>query len=159
MPGLTGKNHRCLRVAVRLAAVSPACGDGGGEDRAVPPALAGPFPVGNASDVLEDVDRPMGCGQGHRRPVTEGWCPAAAAAVTRPENFVSDFMPNQEEAARERFGEEGLVDLPTGSFRDAPLHPGTVFMPILIFSHGFPLRVATRMLHSLNPSARSRSLD
>jgi len=137
LPRLRGRICRFLGIAVCLAALSSACGGGAGENRAAPATQTGPFPVGNASFILEDVARPMGCGAGHRRLVTEVWYPAAEEAVGWPENFVSDFMLNQEEAARERFGEESLTDLPTGSFRDAPLHPGAAAMPILIFSHGF----------------------
>jgi len=137
MPGLPGRRSRFLWITVGFAAVFSACGGGGGESRVFPAALTGPLLVGNTSFILEDFDRPMGCGEGHRRLVTEVWYPAATEAVAWPENFVSDFLLNQEEAARERFGEEGLLDLPTGSFRNAPVHPGAISMPILIFSHGF----------------------
>jgi len=97
----------------------------------------GAYRVGNMSFILEDPDRPLGCGPGSRRLVVEAWYPAVDHAGQWPENHVSDFMLNQLEAAIERFGEDGVNDLPTGSFRDAPVHPGAVSMPILIFSHGF----------------------
>lgn len=97
----------------------------------------GPYFVGNTSFIFEDTSRLLGCGEGNRRLVVEAWYPAANGADQWPQNIISDFFLNQLEAAVERFGEDGLVDYSTGSYRDAPLHPGAPPMPILIFSHGF----------------------
>ncbi len=104
----------------------------------------GPYLVGNTSFVLEDPSRRLSCGTGNRRLVTEFWYPASDMAPAWPENHMTDFFLDQREEVIRLLREMGelppegpIKDLATGSYRDAPLHPGVGRMPLLIFSHGF----------------------
>jgi pimeloyl-ACP methyl ester carboxylesterase len=107
------------------------------------PEAPGPFLVGNASFFFTDESRPLGCGPGRRVLLTEVWYPAVDNADDWPENYIEDFFlgrMDEVEAALEAAGldpGEELADLPTGSYRGAPLHPDAPPMPVLVFSHGF----------------------
>ena len=109
------------------------------EDPFGSPATPGPFVVGNTSMYLEDASRELTCGDGSRVLLTEVWYPAANGADAGAEHTTRDFFLDRWDevvAAMGGTGEE-LLDLPTGSYRDAPLHPGAPPMPITVFSHGF----------------------
>lgn len=106
------------------------------------PEEMGPYPVGNTSFIMEDTARELRCGEGNRRLVVEVWYPAADNADEWPENTLFDFFLNQREEAIQIYIKHGHFkdessDIPTGSYRDAPLHPDAAPLPILIFSHGF----------------------
>jgi predicted dienelactone hydrolase len=122
--------------------------DTAGDDSATPasfrhPEDRGPYLVGNASFFLEDTDRRLFCGDGNRILLIEVWYPAADTAADLPENRVMDFFLGRDAeviAALEATGQDlaaDLIDQPTGSYRDAPLHPDAAKMPVLVFSHGF----------------------
>ena len=107
------------------------------------PGQPGPYLVGNASFFFEDVSRKLSCGQGNRILLTEVWYPAADNAQDFPENYITDFFLGRDEQIEQAMRDLGLDpeqelnNLPTGSYRDAPLHPDAGPMPILVFSHGF----------------------
>lgn len=103
------------------------------------PEHLGPYLVGNTSIYLEDSTRDLGCGEGSRVLLTEIWYPAADGSDTAPENTTHDFFDDRwdEVVAAMGGGDGELIELPTGSFRDAPLHPDTPAIPITVFSHGY----------------------
>ena len=108
------------------------------------PGQAGPFLVGNTSFFFEDESRRLSCGSGNRILMTEAWYPAVdEAADGWEENYITDFFLDrldEIQAALQDAGidpEDELFDLPTGSYRDAPLHDQASSMPLLVFSHGF----------------------
>jgi len=117
------------------------------DDSAVNPFLApekrGPYLVGNTSYFFEDDSRELGCDPGGNRVLlTEVWYPADDSAAALPENMIDDFFlgrTDEVKAALEAAGytDEDPINLPTGSYRDAPLRPNTPLMPLLFFSHGF----------------------
>jgi len=105
------------------------------------PETYGPYLVGNTSYVMEDETRELFCGEGNRRMVVEVWYPASDDADQWAENTFYSFFLDQLEAAIEEFKDHGDLgeppaDFVTGSYRDAPLHPDSGPMPILLFSHG-----------------------
>jgi len=101
------------------------------------PEAPGPFRVGNTSMYLEDPTRELECGEGSRVLLTEVWYPAADGDADQ-HTTRGFFLDRWDEvvAAMGGTGEE-LVDLPTGSFRDLPLHPDAPAMPLTVFSHGY----------------------
>ncbi|MFC1889253.1 alpha/beta hydrolase family protein [Thermodesulfobacteriota bacterium] len=101
------------------------------------PSKPGPYLVGNSSFIFEDADRNLSCGPGKRRLVTEVWYPAVGNAGEWDLTYLRDFMLDQLEAAIEKYGEDAIKDLSTGSHRNAPLHPEAGPLPLLLFSHGF----------------------
>lgn len=107
------------------------------------PEIMGPYLVGNTTYFLEDESRLLSCGQGNRILMTEVWYPAADGSDSLPENRVSDFYLDRLDelvAAMEAAGQDPeteMIDVPTGSYRDAPYHPDAPLAPILVFSHGF----------------------
>jgi predicted dienelactone hydrolase len=104
------------------------------------PEKRGPFVVGNRSFYLTDDSRSLGCGDGKRVLLTEVWYPAADHAATLPEHYTRGFLLDRWDEAQRVVGIDGgkmLINLPTRSYRDAPLHPRATRMPVLIFSHGF----------------------
>lgn len=107
------------------------------------PETMGPYLVGNASFFFEDTSRELSCGEGNRWLLTEVWYPAVDNADDWPENYTTDFFLGRDEEIEEALIEAGinpdeeLYDVPTGSYRDAPLHPDAPSMPIVLFSHGF----------------------
>jgi len=103
------------------------------------PDAPGPYLAGNTSVFLEDPDRPLGCGEGNRVLLTELWYPAADDADQLPENTIRDFFLGRwEEVVAALEGDpEAMLDLPTGSHRDAPIHPDAWNLPVVLFSHGF----------------------
>ncbi len=107
------------------------------------PGEPGPYMVGSTTFYFEDTSRALSCGEGNRILMTEIWYPSVDNADEWPENFITDYFLGRNDeiaAAFEELGEdiEGqMIDIATGSYRDAPLHPDAPPMPILIFSHGF----------------------
>ncbi len=103
------------------------------------PDLPGPFLVGNRSLYLEDETRELGCGEGTRILLTEIWYPAADGSDANAPNTTLDFFGDRwdEVAAAMGGGDGALIELPTGSYRDAPVHPDAPAMPIAVFSHGY----------------------
>ena len=107
------------------------------------PTEPGPYLVGNTSFFFEDTTRPLSCAPGNRVLLTEVWYPAADGSDSLPENYITDFFLGRTDEIEQALRDAGidpedeLNDLPTGSYRDAPLHPDATAMPILVFSHGF----------------------
>ena len=99
--------------------------------------------VGNTTIFLEDASRPLVCGEGNRRLAVEVWYPASVDPDRWPENRISDFYLDQVDEAVRYYTELGVLpggeigDLPTGSYRDAPVDPDARDLPLLIFSHAF----------------------
>jgi len=107
------------------------------------PNEPGPYLVGNTTFFFEDAARPLSCGDGNRILMTEFWYPAADGSDALPENHITDFFLGRIDEVEQALRDAGIdpegeiTDLPTGSYRDAPLHPDAPDMPILLFSHGF----------------------
>ncbi len=134
--------------------IAPGCSDTEDDDSASPaddddsappvdpflePAAPGPFLVGNTSLYLEDAARDLGCGDGSRVLLTEVWYPAATGADVEPENTTRDFFGDRWDEVVAAMGGDGgeIVEMSTGSYRDAPLNPDAPAMPITVFSHGY----------------------
>ncbi len=121
--------------------------DDAADDDAVDPFLhpeeKGPYLVGNTTYFFEDASRELSCGEGSRWLMTEVWYPAADNAAEWPENWMHDFWLDrldEVEQALENAGinpDDAMIDMATGSYRDAPVHPDAPAMPIIVFSHGF----------------------
>lgn len=109
------------------------------EDPFGSPDTPGPFLVGNTSIYLEDPSRELTCGEGPRTLLTEVWYPASDDSDAEPEHTTRGFFLDRWDDVVAAMGGTGeaLIDLPTGSYRDAPLHPGAPPMPITVFSHGY----------------------
>lgn len=107
------------------------------------PEEPGPYLAGNTTFFFEDASRELSCGDGNRWLMTEVWYPAADNADEWSENWVTDFFLDRQDEVEEAMRQAGmnpdeeLIDQPTGSYRDAPVHPDATSMPVLIFSHGF----------------------
>jgi predicted dienelactone hydrolase len=103
------------------------------------PDAPGPYLAGNRSVFLEDPDRPLGCGEGNRVLLTELWYPAADHADDLPEDTIRGFFLGRwdEVVAAIEGDPDAMLDLPTGSYRDAPVHPDAWNLPVVLFSHGF----------------------
>jgi len=103
------------------------------------PEEPGPYLVGNRSYFFTDATRELSCGDGKRVLLTEVWYPAADNAMDYPENYLEDFFLGRIDEVREALGEQAgdMNNLPTGSYRGAPLHPDAGKLPVLFFSHGF----------------------
>ena len=100
------------------------------------PETPGPFRAGNTSVFLQDDARTLSCAEGPRVLLTELWYPADAGGT---ENTVLDFFLGRWDEVVDAMGgdRDALTDLPTGSWRDAPLAADAPPMPVLVFSHGF----------------------
>jgi pimeloyl-ACP methyl ester carboxylesterase len=103
------------------------------------PEAPGPFLVGNRSVFIENPEGRLDCAKGPRTLLTELWYPASDAAISLPEDTTRDFFLGRWEEVVAAMGGDGdaMLDLPTGSRRDAPLAERSPSMPVLVFSHGF----------------------
>jgi len=102
------------------------------------PETPGPFTVGNRSFFFTDGSRELSCGDGPRTLLVEIWYPAADDADQGAENTIEDFFLGRLDEVLELIGDQGeMENLPTGSYRDAALHPQAQALPVIVFSHGF----------------------
>jgi len=107
------------------------------------PEEMGPYLPGNTTFFFEDTERPLSCGEGNRWLMTEVWYPAAGNAAEWEENWMHDFWLDRLDEVEQAIIDMGqnpddlILDVPTGSYRDAPLNPDAPPMPVLVFSHGF----------------------
>jgi dienelactone hydrolase len=107
------------------------------------PEAKGPYLVGNTTFFFDDKSRKLSCGEGDRWLMTEVWYPAVDNAADWPENWMHSFWLDRLDEVNQALEDAGINpddqinDVPTGSYRDAPLNPSAPPMPILVFSHGF----------------------
>ncbi|HPQ71669.1 MAG TPA: hypothetical protein PKW95_21270 [bacterium] len=102
------------------------------------PEAPGPYVVGNRSFFFTDESRELSCGDGPRSLLVEIWYPAADDADQGAQNTIEDFFLGRLDEVLELIGAQGeMENLPTGSYRDAPLHPQAQALPVIVFSHGF----------------------
>lgn len=101
-----------------------------GPDNAIDPSVAGPYPVGVTTIVMEDPDR-----EGGRPLITEIWYPATDDAFDMPTVTyeVEDIFRDD---ALEVLGNDIVASLPTTAVRDATMRTDDGPYPVVFFSHG-----------------------